>query len=210
MDTLLTYLTINKLRQKDPLLLQSIESLSTTNPSLQKTITQATCLSLTVMMSSTDNNNSNNYNNTDGYLNFLQSVRSDIQSILLLSPSLFDLCQGSRLHQPLSLKRKVGSTIVKALFPQSLQLQSLFLKSLAVVFSRAVSMLNNSSLFSLVPILDLVNHNNSDNAVHSLDETDGSVSLIACRDLSAGKEVFISYGDRRDPSMGLFRENRDI
>ena len=59
------------------------------------------------------------------------------------------------------------------------------------------------SPFSMVPVLDLVNHGNyaeAVNACHVFDCKDSSFQLIAERDISGGEEVLISYGSHRSTS----------
>eukprot|EP01035_Chromulina_nebulosa_P025110 gene25110-32750_t len=130
-----------------------------------------------------------------------------------------DLLSGSQAFVDMEKRRLMYYVIAKRLLgsdARSASARRLFLWGMGKVLSRALSnthMVNTegtsdsqrerSSPFSMVPVLDLVNHGNDAEAVnarHVFDCADSSFQLIAERDIPGGEEVLISYGSHRSTS----------
>lgn len=70
------------------------------------------------------------------------------------------------------------------------------LRATSVILSRAVS--GKSMPFTLVPVMDLFNHSKTHNCNHRYDNSSDSFVVETTRDVRAGEELVINYGELRD------------
>ena len=117
------------------------------------------------------------------------------------------LLRGSTSHRAIVLRQKMYNYIGESLFGQGNPTVEEFKWAMGVVLSRALSSAPLGMPLTLVPVLDLVNHSYAaQNADHAYNKVTGEFSLVTTKDVEAGEELFINYGEGRDTAsfMSLY------
>ena len=114
---------------------------------------------------------------------------------------------GSSAYRAIAVRRTMYDYIGSNLFGKDNPLKEEYKWTIGVVLSRALSSAPLGMPLTLVPILDLVNHSYSkQNADHQYDRITGEFSLVTTKEVLAGVEVYINYGEGRDTAsfMSLY------
>lgn len=131
------------------------------------------------------------------YVGFLSAVRGQ-ELPLIIHQSKLKLLEGSLLFSAINKRKNMYNAIAQAIFPNQLELQETFIWAMALLLSRAITHdIEGEKVVSFVPFIDLVNHTGQEaleNAEHSLSVEDGSLNLVARKDIYAEDEILISYG----------------
>ena len=129
-----------------------------------------------------------------------------------LTPSDLLLLKGTSCYTPLVERQKLYSYFATSLFGDGTPQSSLFMWAITQVLSRALSSSHPSPTapgtetgtatgksmpYSMVPILDFVNHHRHPNSAHEYCAATHEFRLRATSDIHAEEEVTISYGDAR-------------
>ena len=143
------------------------------------------------------------------YLTFMAAaVPVDLSPLFWASPSIADTEHGQRLGELAGTRafraaRKRAAALAAmhgALFVEgggpSLEM---FLFALTAILSRAIS--RDGVLFTLVPLLDCLNHHPAPGCVHRVDPESGSFMVQTTRAHAAGEELCISYSDHGNDAL---------
>ena len=116
------------------------------------------------------------------------------------------LLNGSTCHRAIIKRRELYNYIGESIFGQGNEMVAEFKWGMGIVLSRAVSSFATGMPLTLVPILDLTNHNRNHNARHGYNKNTGEFSIITTENIRSGDEVLINYGTGRDTAsfMSLY------
>ena len=116
------------------------------------------------------------------------------------------LLNGSTCYRAIMKRRDLYNYIGESIFGQGNEMVAEFKWGMGIVLSRAVSSFATGMPLTLVPILDLTNHNRNHNASHGYNKSTGEFSIITTDNIRSGDEVFINYGTGRDTAsfMSLY------
>ena len=144
-----------------------------------------------------------------------QSLQSSIHHPLLIDMNnLENSLRGTETLNHIIIRKKLYNYFAEQLFNNDND-KKLFLWAISIILSRAISDTEITSYpFTIVPILDLCNHNNNENAIHHFDIKNQTFSLIALKDIDINTNIYISYGKLRDSHSfmsiyGFYNNNDD-
>lgn len=141
------------------------------------------------------------------YPSFLEQtsfpVLSDEEALphpLLMDPSryLTPYLSGTVLYDNIMIRQRLYQEIANDLFPTSEELQRLFIWSIGIILSRAIS--GQNLPFSCVPILDFTNHADieHENALKTYNASKECYELWSTKKIAANESIRINYGRARD------------
>lgn len=128
--------------------------------------------------------------------------------------SLEKSLKGTEILSHIVLRKKLYNYFAEQLYNNNND-KKLFLWAISIILSRGISDTEILSYpFTIVPILDLCNHSNDENARHYYDVKNQTFSLIALKDIDIKTSINISYGKHREchsfMSIYGFYNNNDV
>ena len=175
---------------------------------LQKNLRESVCLSLQLLMAAGDKHHiMNSYSNFVIKNTYPWSTRGPAH-ILSMHKNRFNWLKGTALHQQIQSRMNLYTALSRNIFDKGLQ-ESYLGPLMSILLSRAVSGKDDNEVaipLGFAPVIDFCNHSGEPNARYTISQDSygkGSLILSTKRDISAGTEVTISYGEDRNSDSFL-------
>jgi hypothetical protein len=152
-------------------------------------LTAAICLGINITL--TDKN--------DEYINLLRGNPITVHPLLMSRSLVSSSLAGTGALRKILDHKKIFEYVGESFFGQGTQRSKAFLWSMSTILSRALS--SQYSPFTLVPLLDLVNHAHESNAQHTFIQN--RFVLHTTREVEEGAELSINYGPNRSSASFL-------